>query len=158
MGPTGSGKSSVSRASFHDDILVRLRSASNLYQFLESLASKQTAGPLGIAKDQLESVTHSVTCYELVNVLRNRSKPRPLIIIDTPGLADPKISEIQVLKNIKQWREKWSVHQRAQVHTRFDIKRWRAPLSAIFMVSFESFTCIPSQIDIFQAARESVLP
>ncbi|PPR02317.1 hypothetical protein CVT24_011661 [Panaeolus cyanescens] len=81
MGPTGSGKSS----------------------FIEAINSRSPRGPLGIAKNQLESVTKDVMGYCVRNVLHLRG---PIIyIIDTPGFADPKMSELQVLGRLKGWRD-----------------------------------------------------
>ncbi|PPQ69581.1 hypothetical protein CVT24_001381 [Panaeolus cyanescens] len=81
MGPTGTGKSA----------------------FIEALASKSPDGRLGISKNQLESVTKVATVYQLENV---KDKLGCYInIVDTPGMADPDISELQVLKGVERWRD-----------------------------------------------------
>ncbi|PPR04316.1 hypothetical protein CVT24_013389 [Panaeolus cyanescens] len=61
-----------------------------------------TEKPLGIAKDQLESVTQTVTGYKLINVERNLSGHNfvPMYIVDTPGFSDPRISEMKVINMI----------------------------------------------------------
>ncbi|KAF9035600.1 hypothetical protein BJ165DRAFT_1615456 [Panaeolus papilionaceus] len=82
MGPTGSGKSS----------------------FIEAIASKSRREPLGIAKDQLDSVTQEAHVYEIKNLTADDSSV--IYIIDTPGLADPRISEMQVLDNMTYWRDR----------------------------------------------------
>ncbi|PPQ76102.1 hypothetical protein CVT24_003697 [Panaeolus cyanescens] len=75
MGPTGSGKSA----------------------FIESLVS----GPLpGISKDTLESVTQEAICYRMMN-LRDGNCNRSVILIDTPGFLDTKISESKVLAMVE---------------------------------------------------------
>ncbi|PPQ78765.1 hypothetical protein CVT24_002314 [Panaeolus cyanescens] len=56
--------------------------------------------PLSIAKNQLESVTHTVVAYRLINVTHNGV---PISLIDTPGLSDVKISEARIVKMIQQW-------------------------------------------------------
>ncbi|PPQ65031.1 hypothetical protein CVT24_008179 [Panaeolus cyanescens] len=82
MGPTGSGKSN----------------------FIEAIASKAPDGPLGIAKDSLESVTRGVSVY-LIRNLRDCSGAQ-LYLVDTPGLSDPNISELHILTQVQKWRDK----------------------------------------------------
>ncbi|PPQ65033.1 hypothetical protein CVT24_008181 [Panaeolus cyanescens] len=82
MGPTGSGKSA----------------------FIEALCSKSSGGPLGISKDQLESVTQE-SCVYVVNNLKIDGR-YGVYLIDTPGFADPKISEMQVLGQVLRWRDR----------------------------------------------------
>ncbi|KAF9040954.1 hypothetical protein BJ165DRAFT_1530771 [Panaeolus papilionaceus] len=69
MGPTGSGKSS----------------------FIESLAPDQH---LNISKNSLESVTQEVNCYQVVNLgAQLRHGDAMVILMDTPGFLDPRLSE-----------------------------------------------------------------
>ncbi|KAF9031581.1 hypothetical protein BJ165DRAFT_864114 [Panaeolus papilionaceus] len=82
VGPTGSGKSS----------------------FIEALCNEPQNPPLCISKDQLDGVTQKVTFYRLEGV--SHISEKPIFLIDTPGFADPKISEIEILDGIKVWREK----------------------------------------------------
>ncbi|KAF9037447.1 hypothetical protein BJ165DRAFT_1408160 [Panaeolus papilionaceus] len=72
MGPTGSGKSA----------------------FIESLSPDQK---LDISKDSLESVTQKVVCYQVVNVMW---RARDILLVDTPGFLDTKLSESQITKMI----------------------------------------------------------
>lgn len=62
---------------------------------------------MGIAKDQLEGVTQGVEVYRIEN-LRDYAGAT-LYIVDTPGLADPKISELQILNQVQGWRDRWYV-------------------------------------------------
>ncbi|PPR03049.1 hypothetical protein CVT24_012437 [Panaeolus cyanescens] len=89
MGPTGSGKSS----------------------FIEALAapSRGSQGPLGIAKDQLESVTQEVGIYEVQGAADCFGLC--IYIVDTPGFADPKISELEVLKTLRNWRDNCNLNR-----------------------------------------------
>ncbi|PPQ73390.1 hypothetical protein CVT24_008510 [Panaeolus cyanescens] len=75
MGPTGSGKSA----------------------FIESLVSGSSPG---ISKDTLESVTQEAICYRMMN-LRDGRSGRSVILIDTPGFLDTKISESKVIAMVK---------------------------------------------------------
>ncbi|PPQ75354.1 hypothetical protein CVT24_013161 [Panaeolus cyanescens] len=78
IGPTGSGKSS----------------------FIEALAGYKS---LGIAGDQLESVTKEVQAYKLLNF---KWKGKDVCLIDTPGFLDNRISELAVIDKISRWIEK----------------------------------------------------
>ncbi|PPQ71874.1 hypothetical protein CVT24_006890 [Panaeolus cyanescens] len=77
MGPTGSGKSS----------------------FIEAIA-----GPNWminkISSGQLEGFTQDVNCYYIENVMW---KEYPIYIVDTPGFADTKMSEFEILRKIEAW-------------------------------------------------------
>ncbi|KAF9033827.1 hypothetical protein BJ165DRAFT_1514257 [Panaeolus papilionaceus] len=73
MGPTGAGKSS----------------------FIEALCGDTS---LGISKDQLEGYTQDVAAYQLINVMHRDQSP--ICIIDTPGFADRKISEMEIVTKI----------------------------------------------------------
>ncbi|PPQ72328.1 hypothetical protein CVT24_004547 [Panaeolus cyanescens] len=85
IGPTGAGKSS----------------------FIEAIHSRSTRAPLKISGDTLEGVTQQVTIYRAYGVSDKRHGPNvPIYIIDTPGFMDPKISELQVIKAIKEWRDR----------------------------------------------------
>ncbi|KAF9031912.1 hypothetical protein BJ165DRAFT_862002 [Panaeolus papilionaceus] len=72
MGPTGSGKSA----------------------FIEVLAPEQG---LCISGDSLDGVTQTVVCYRVNNLQDGKL---PVIIMDTPGLLDPGISESRVISMI----------------------------------------------------------
>ncbi|KAF9035515.1 hypothetical protein BJ165DRAFT_646174 [Panaeolus papilionaceus] len=75
VGPTGSGKSS----------------------FIEALGDEA----LGISKDQLEGMTQEVQAYQLLNATWVNGEN--VYLIDTPGLADEKISEIRLFRLIREW-------------------------------------------------------
>ncbi|KAF9034275.1 hypothetical protein BJ165DRAFT_1615763 [Panaeolus papilionaceus] len=75
MGPTGSGKSA----------------------FIQALSADHD---LSISKDTLESVTQNVTCYQVVNL--SNTWDLTYILMDTPGLLDPKLSESRITKMIKE--------------------------------------------------------
>ncbi|KAF9039199.1 hypothetical protein BJ165DRAFT_371629 [Panaeolus papilionaceus] len=66
--------------------------------FIESLAPHAR---LGIAGNQLESVTHEIVAYRVVNA-RNISG-QSLYLIDTPGFCDRKMSEMRVVKMVEEW-------------------------------------------------------
>ncbi|KAF9031170.1 hypothetical protein BJ165DRAFT_1535495 [Panaeolus papilionaceus] len=74
MGPTGSGKSA----------------------FIQSLLAPDQK--LDISKDSLESVTQEVFCYQVVNLMQGRWNV--LLVVDTPGFLDTKMSESQITKMI----------------------------------------------------------
>ncbi|KAF9030645.1 hypothetical protein BJ165DRAFT_1616648 [Panaeolus papilionaceus] len=76
MGTTGSGKSS----------------------FIESLSSDNQ---LSISGDTLESVTQRVTTYRVQNLTYNPGLfKRDIILMDTPGFDDPRLSESRIIKMI----------------------------------------------------------
>ncbi|KAF9054019.1 hypothetical protein BJ165DRAFT_1606828 [Panaeolus papilionaceus] len=105
MGPTGSGKSSL----------------------IEAVASQAPGGPLGIAKDQLEGVTQGVEVYRIEN-LRDYAGAT-LYIVDTPGLADPKISELQILNQVQGWRDRCNQRVRIRLLYFHPITDIRLPAS-----------------------------
>ncbi|KAF9033374.1 hypothetical protein BJ165DRAFT_1598798 [Panaeolus papilionaceus] len=72
MGPTGSGKST----------------------FIELLSPDQK---LDISKDSLESVTQEVVCYQVVNLMWGSCN---VLLVDTPGFLDAKMSESRITKMI----------------------------------------------------------
>ncbi|KAF9031142.1 hypothetical protein BJ165DRAFT_1535476 [Panaeolus papilionaceus] len=72
MGPTGAGKST----------------------FIESLSPDHK---LEISKDSLESVTQEVVCYRVVSLTYLGGN---VILVDTPGFLDTKMSESQITKMI----------------------------------------------------------
>ncbi|PPQ65036.1 hypothetical protein CVT24_008184 [Panaeolus cyanescens] len=106
MGPTGSGKST----------------------FIEALG-RETAEyhpekALSISKDSLESVTQHITAYELSNVYKElnqipRSQNLSFYIIDTPGFADQKISEMEVLKHLQDFLNSPAISKRSINAIRF---------------------------------------
>ncbi|KAF9031184.1 hypothetical protein BJ165DRAFT_1572198 [Panaeolus papilionaceus] len=73
MGPTGSGKSA----------------------FIESLSPDQQ---LGISKDSLESVTQEIAYYRAVKL---HTYGCPVILVDTPGFLDTKLSEGRITTRIR---------------------------------------------------------
>ncbi|KAF9040933.1 hypothetical protein BJ165DRAFT_332292 [Panaeolus papilionaceus] len=80
MGPTGSGKSS----------------------FIESLVPDQY---LNISKDSLESVTQHVNCYQVVHLGVQPDyddDDRLIILMDTPGFLDPRLSEDRITKMVTE--------------------------------------------------------
>ncbi|PPQ76794.1 hypothetical protein CVT24_011337 [Panaeolus cyanescens] len=84
MGPTGSGKSSHTYFYHIPD----------QYQFIESLAEKKKPT---ISKDCLESVTQEVVAYDVRSLKRSNQQ---VIIVDTPGFLDTKLSESRIAKMI----------------------------------------------------------
>ncbi|PPR04327.1 hypothetical protein CVT24_013400 [Panaeolus cyanescens] len=84
IGPTGSGKSS----------------------FVECIADDKS---LGIAKDQLEGVTQSLTVYKLTNVQQVLYPSNPIFLIDTPGFADSRFPESKTLGLVLEWIKKQCV-------------------------------------------------
>ncbi|PPR05952.1 hypothetical protein CVT24_004658 [Panaeolus cyanescens] len=69
-----------------------------MVKFIESLSG---GIELGIAKDQLEGFTQHVHGYRIRNVKWTDGKS--IILIDTPGLSDEKISENRIFKMIQEW-------------------------------------------------------
>ncbi|KAF9035519.1 hypothetical protein BJ165DRAFT_1533516 [Panaeolus papilionaceus] len=67
--------------------------------FVEAFAGSQA---LGIAKDQLDSVTHEVRGYRLVNC---KALGSDICLVDTPGFLDDEISEFRVFRKIAAWME-----------------------------------------------------
>ncbi|KAF9037459.1 hypothetical protein BJ165DRAFT_1408171 [Panaeolus papilionaceus] len=78
MGPTGAGKSA----------------------FIESLSPDQN---LEISKDSLESVTKEVVCYQVVNL--TYGSWAEVLLMDTPGFLDTKLSESQITLKIADMLE-----------------------------------------------------
>ncbi|KAF9033367.1 hypothetical protein BJ165DRAFT_1396480 [Panaeolus papilionaceus] len=74
MGPTGSGKST----------------------FIESLSPDHK---LDISKNSLESVTQEVVCYQVVNLMWHAWN---ILLVDTPGFLDTKMSESRITKMITE--------------------------------------------------------
>ncbi|KAF9037165.1 hypothetical protein BJ165DRAFT_1532552 [Panaeolus papilionaceus] len=75
LGPTGAGKST----------------------FIETLDSNKS---LKISSNQLEGFTQSISLYRLINVKRGLY---PVYLIDVPGFADTKISEMKIVLILKDW-------------------------------------------------------
>ena len=65
-------------------------------QFIESLSPDRK---LDISKDSLESVTQEVACYQVVNLTQQAWN---VILVDTPGFLDTKLSESQITKMITE--------------------------------------------------------
>ncbi|KAF9034795.1 hypothetical protein BJ165DRAFT_1511655 [Panaeolus papilionaceus] len=75
LGPTGAGKSA----------------------FIEALASDSS---LQISSHQLEGFTQKISTYQLVNATRNNA---PIYILDVPGFADTKVSEMGIVSMLKEY-------------------------------------------------------
>ncbi|KAF9037210.1 hypothetical protein BJ165DRAFT_1597550 [Panaeolus papilionaceus] len=75
LGPTGAGKST----------------------FIEALDSNKS---LQISSNQLEGFTQSISLYSLINVTHIG---HPVYLIDVPGFADTKISEMKIVSMLKDW-------------------------------------------------------
>ncbi|KAF9037946.1 hypothetical protein BJ165DRAFT_1614232 [Panaeolus papilionaceus] len=77
MGPTGAGKSS----------------------FIEALGLKGTSR---ISSNGLDGCTQLITAYRLNNVTRLRDDRR-IYLVDSPGFADSKISEMSIVTMLQTW-------------------------------------------------------
>ncbi|KAF9037182.1 hypothetical protein BJ165DRAFT_577258, partial [Panaeolus papilionaceus] len=65
--------------------------------FIEALDSNKS---LQISSNQLEGFTQSISLYRLINVKR---RSNPVYLIDVPGFADTKISEMKIVSMLKDW-------------------------------------------------------
>ncbi|PPR03249.1 hypothetical protein CVT24_012826 [Panaeolus cyanescens] len=74
MGPTGAGKSS----------------------FIEALAGSNSSLEK-ISSGQLDSFTQDVQAYQVTGIINK------LYVIDTPGFADTKISEFEIVSKVQNW-------------------------------------------------------
>ncbi|KAF9051591.1 hypothetical protein BJ165DRAFT_1401087 [Panaeolus papilionaceus] len=81
------------------NILVMGMTGVGKSKFIESFSSKPLKNT--ISGDSLESVTQDLTAYKLVNV--NLHGGHPILLIDTPGFADPNLSEMTVVQQIQGW-------------------------------------------------------
>ncbi|KAF9039204.1 hypothetical protein BJ165DRAFT_373541 [Panaeolus papilionaceus] len=71
--------------------------------FIESLSPSR---PLKISGNTLESVTQTLQPCLLTGVCPHPDKSNPahsIVLIDTPGMADDKISEYRVVGEIVTW-------------------------------------------------------
>ncbi|KAF9036327.1 P-loop containing nucleoside triphosphate hydrolase protein [Panaeolus papilionaceus] len=85
MGPTGAGKSS----------------------FIEALAGKNHSLKK-ISSSRLEGCTQRVTAYHVAGITApapGSDNERPVYVVDTPGFADPRISEFDIVSSIRLWWE-----------------------------------------------------
>ncbi|PPR07224.1 hypothetical protein CVT24_010167 [Panaeolus cyanescens] len=84
LGTTGSGKSS----------------------FIEALAGDDHQ--LGLSGATLESVTRDVQAFKVTNVHAEWSDGVvwPIYVVDTPGFSDNKISELEVVNKVEEWRQR----------------------------------------------------
>ncbi|KAF9037268.1 hypothetical protein BJ165DRAFT_1375564, partial [Panaeolus papilionaceus] len=76
MGPTGAGKSS----------------------FIEALGLK---GSTKISSNGLDGCTQAVSTYKLIHV--TDSDGDPIYLVDSPGFADTKISEMAIVSMLQKW-------------------------------------------------------
>ncbi|KAF9037231.1 hypothetical protein BJ165DRAFT_1532617 [Panaeolus papilionaceus] len=76
MGPTGAGKSS----------------------FIEALGLK---GSAKISSNGLDGCTQAVSTYKLINVTDSHGDP--FYLVDSPGFADTKISEMAIVSMLQKW-------------------------------------------------------
>ncbi|KAF9051590.1 hypothetical protein BJ165DRAFT_899794 [Panaeolus papilionaceus] len=81
------------------NILVMGMTSVGKSKFIESFSSKPLKNP--ISGSSLESTTRDLTVYKLVNVELHGGYP--IFLIDTPGFADPNLSEMTVVKQIQGW-------------------------------------------------------
>ncbi|KAF9033816.1 hypothetical protein BJ165DRAFT_1410185 [Panaeolus papilionaceus] len=87
MGPTGAGKSSALRPCL---------------KFIEAVAGQSKS--LSISSNQLAGFTQSVTRYRLDDVaFQLWDNKYPIDLIDTPGFADSKISEMEIIQMVRTW-------------------------------------------------------
>ncbi|PPR01820.1 hypothetical protein CVT24_001684 [Panaeolus cyanescens] len=72
--------------------------------FIECLSPEDN---LSISKNSLESVTQTVTAYKFVSPVweEQANMHVPIIVVDTPGLLDSKMSEAHVLKDLQKWQK-----------------------------------------------------
>ncbi|KAF9037176.1 hypothetical protein BJ165DRAFT_1532564 [Panaeolus papilionaceus] len=77
LGPTGAGKST----------------------FIEALDSNKS---LKISSNQLEGFTQSISLYRLNN-MRRKDYGTSIYLVDVPGFADTKISEMKIVSMLKDW-------------------------------------------------------
>lgn len=93
MGPTGAGKSAVcyhhSLGDLFTDLIILF-----WFQFIESLAAHQG---LKISGNSIDGVTQNVVCYKVINL---QDSDYPVVLMDTPGLLDPQISERKIMTMI----------------------------------------------------------
>ncbi|PPQ69098.1 hypothetical protein CVT24_000142 [Panaeolus cyanescens] len=65
--------------------------------FIEKLVGDPS---LGISKDQLEGVTQEVSAFKILGLQRTWSD---IYLIDVPGFADRKISEMRIVDMVRNW-------------------------------------------------------
>ncbi|PPR07225.1 hypothetical protein CVT24_010168 [Panaeolus cyanescens] len=83
LGVTGSGKSS----------------------FIEALAG--SGQQLGISGGTLESVTQDIEAFRINNLLGKwgDGDEWPIYLVDSPGFSDSKLSELEIVNKIEEWRK-----------------------------------------------------
>lgn len=74
------------------------------HQFIESLSPNDS---LSISKNSLESITQVVTPYRFTSPSwEEKTKMHcPIVLVDTPGLLDSKMSEANVIKGLQEWQK-----------------------------------------------------
>ncbi|KAF9053454.1 hypothetical protein BJ165DRAFT_1447548 [Panaeolus papilionaceus] len=91
-------------------VIIVGRTGAGKSSFIEKLASKTAGGPQGIAKSKLDAGTLHVVPYRVDHQMLNLGTDRPLIIVDTPGLSDKRISEMIIVRMIQKWlRQRWRI-------------------------------------------------
>ncbi|PPQ76402.1 hypothetical protein CVT24_012632 [Panaeolus cyanescens] len=69
-------------------------------KFIQCLAGRD----MGITSFGLEGFTQKLTAYHLKNAIV-KDPPRSIVVVDTPGLEDPNISELAIIHEISKWAE-----------------------------------------------------
>ncbi|KAF9053498.1 hypothetical protein BJ165DRAFT_1608114 [Panaeolus papilionaceus] len=89
LGPSGAGKSN----------------------FIETLGSITTKWPkvVDLAKARVDDGTQEVYGYRMEHQNLNIYTTKPIVLVDTPGLSNPRMSEMQVQLQIKKWMKKSGV-------------------------------------------------
>ncbi|KAF9053492.1 hypothetical protein BJ165DRAFT_1608109 [Panaeolus papilionaceus] len=79
--------------------------------FIETLGQRTTKWNRvqDIAKGTLNSATQKVFGYRMEHQHLNIYTEKPIILVDTPGFCDRRMSEMQILSEIKQWLKKTGV-------------------------------------------------
>ncbi|KAF9042395.1 hypothetical protein BJ165DRAFT_1406058 [Panaeolus papilionaceus] len=63
-------------------------------------------GSLGISKNQLEGYTQCISAYKTLNadfLTYGQNESSPIYLIDTPGFCDSTMSDMEIIKMLKEW-------------------------------------------------------
>ncbi|KAF9045266.1 hypothetical protein BJ165DRAFT_150547 [Panaeolus papilionaceus] len=63
-----------------------------------AILSSSEGKSLGISRNQLDSVTHSISAYRL-----DDSNNNTFYLVDTPGFNDQKLSEFRIVNMVREW-------------------------------------------------------